>query len=110
MAKTLTSEVALVTESSRPATTKDEGGNEGGVQGQNPSQAIPTHHKGPQGTEVTDPRVWSGEPAYSQGKEVVDRGRIELPTPGFSVPWPAPCGGHRLGRPRAISRLFGERV
>ena len=72
---------SAVRESSLPPPAK----NEGGGQGQNPSQAIPTHHRDPRETVVTDPRAWSGDSACSQGKEMVDRGRIELPTPGCSV-------------------------
>jgi hypothetical protein len=58
------------------------------------------------------PALGLGILGFGGRNEMVDRGRVELPTPGFSVPGSAPCGGHLLGTglAKAISRLFSTSV
>jgi hypothetical protein len=51
------------------AHAKNEGGNEGGAQGQNPSQTIPTHPKALAGPEVTERRAQRGIVAFGGVKK-----------------------------------------
>ena len=85
---------------SRPGTAFPEMGGQTGASPQ--SKTIPTGHNPSQGARRTrsdgtprparDSGVW-------RGKELVDRGRIELPTPGFSAPAP---GGDPRSPPAGI--------
>jgi hypothetical protein len=58
---------SAVRESSPPG--QDEGGNEGEVQDQKPSQAIPTHHTDPPGPDVTNPRARSEDSSDPRRKK-----------------------------------------